>query len=290
MANLEDIISDIDSLPALPATAARLTSMLMSGESDIAEVAEIVRIDEALSITVLRYANSSMFGRPGREFNLRESIIRLGNATVLKIVMQQQIGQMLRDGGVAFGLERGAMWRGALGGAFAAEHLAKAHGFEDSDLCFVCGLLRDIGKLALDVRYGSDYVTKVNACLTDTMTFQEAEREAIGTDHAEVGAALAEHWQLPERICTAIRHHHTPPAEAPEHDTLIDLVHAADIVCLWAGLAVGYDGLQYHLSPHVKESLSLNRRSAEIEITTMWHRVREIEDAMNGTTHERHVA
>ena len=290
MANLEDIISDIDSLPALPATAARLASMLMSGESDITEVAEIVRVDEALSMTVLRYANSSMFGRPGREFNLRESIIRLGNATVLKIVMQQQIGQMLRDGGVAFGLERGAMWRGALGGAFAAENLAKEHGFDDPDLCFVCGLLRDIGKLALDIRYGQDYAAKVNACLKDSMTFQEAEREAFGTDHAEVGAALAKHWQLPDRMATVIQYHHTPPADPADHDMLIDLVHAADIICLWAGLAVGYDGLQYHLAPHVKESLSLNRRTAEIEITAMWNRVREIEDAMNGTTHERHVA
>ena len=39
---------------------------------------------------------------------------------------------------------------------------------------------------------------------------QELEREKIGADHSEVGAWLAENWQLPELLQAAIRCSHDP--------------------------------------------------------------------------------
>ena len=38
----------------------------------------------------------------------------------------------------------------------------------------------------------------------------DAEREVLGVDHAEVGALIAEHWNLPEALVVAIRYHHRP--------------------------------------------------------------------------------
>jgi HD-like signal output (HDOD) protein len=39
----------------------------------------------------------------------------------------------------------------------------------------------------------------------------EAEQNVLGTDHAEVGAALAYRWHLPDFIVEAIGLHHKPP-------------------------------------------------------------------------------
>ena len=149
---------------------------------------------------------------------------------------------------------------------------------------------RDVGKLALDVHFGADYEHQVAMHLEPSMTYVEAERSAIGYDHAEIGAELALHWQLPPRIADAIRYHHQPPAETPQHDVLFDIVHAADILCLWTGLAVGHDGLQYRLAPHVRESLKLTRREAELDITVMWGRLCEIEQTLNSANGERQIA
>lgn len=281
MAHLSDMLKSIDKLPAFPATAARVIALLNDKHIDVGAISHVVRLDEALSMTVLRYANSTHYGRPGKEFDLNQSIVRLGGDALLKIVLQQQVGSIFEDGGVAFGLQRGAMWRGALGGAFAAEHLGRRHCGTDHQLCFLCGLLRDIGKLALDACYGAQYAAKVSQHLQPSMTYVEAERLAFGTDHAEVGAELALHWKLPERIAEAIRYHHDPPALEPKHDDLFDIVHAADILCLWAGLAIGHDGLQYRLVPHVRQSLGLTRRSAETEVAMLWANVHEVEELMN---------
>jgi HD-like signal output (HDOD) protein len=280
MADLNELISGLESLPTLPSTSSRLISMLGDRDVDMGEVSDIVRIDEALSLTVLRYANSAAYGTPGREFNLRESIVRLGSETLLKIVLQLQVGQVVTRSCKAFDMSREAMWRSAIGGAVAAENLARQHCEEDRDICFVAGLLRDVGKLVLDQKFGESYAESVSQHLTPTTTFVDAERQAFGTDHAEVGGALCRHWQLPERIAQAVQFHHCPPVQGEGHDTLVDVVHAADIISLWSGLGIGQDGLQYELAPHVKTALKLSRRKAEREIAAMWAAVRSVEEAL----------
>jgi len=276
----------------LPGSSAQLVAMLNDRDLDMSEIAEIVRVDDALSMVVMRYANSAAYGSSSREFDLRESIVRLGSGSLLKLVLEQQVSQVFSGGCQAFELDRKSIWRGSIGGAVAAENLAAQHCPESKDLCFVTGLVRDVGKLVLDQKYGSDYALSVSEKLSLTTTFVEAERLAFGTDHAEVGAALCRHWGLPDRIAHAVQHHHAPIAEGQGHDQLTDIVHAADIIALWSGIGIGSDGLQYELAKHVKLSLKLSRRTAEKEIASMWSTVGKIEEAlgMNSADHERNAA
>lgn len=280
MVNLETLVSDIDSLPMLPGSSSRLVSMLNAQDIDMGEIAEIVRFDDALSMHVLRYANSAVHGSPNREFDLRESIVRLGSRAILKLVLEMQVGSAFSGGCEAFGLDRTTLWRGAIGGAIAGESLAEKHCPELKDLCFVAGLVRDVGKLVLDLKYGANYAQSVSDQMTEQTTFVDAERAAFGTDHAEVGAALCRHWNFPDRIANAVEHHHSPIEEGEGHDQLADIVHAADIIALWSGIGMGSDGMQYELANHVKLSLKLSRRTAEREIASMWGTVGTIETAM----------
>ncbi|MCH8344360.1 MAG: HDOD domain-containing protein [Planctomycetes bacterium] len=281
MAAVADILESVDRLPALPSTVIRLTAMLTDDQADLGEIEEVARHDEALSMAILRFANSALYGRAGREFNLRQSIVRLGGKMLLRIALEQQASKLFESAGEAYGLRRGALWRGSVGGAFAAEEMAKKHAFPDVDLCFLCGLLRDVGKLVMDAHYGADYLPMVSPHIAPGRTAVEGERAAFGADHAQIGAELALRWRLPQRIADAIRYHHEPPAEEPDHDLLFDIVHAGDIICLWAGLAIGHDGLQYKLAPHVRKGLGLGRREAELDITITWGRLRELEEMMD---------
>lgn len=288
MAQLNEMLDKIEQLPALPSSVIRITEMLTSGEPNLNEIEQIVRNDEALSITILKHANSAHYGRPGRIFNLKESLVRLGGKALMKIVLEQQASSLFLSTGTAYGLRRGAMWRGALGGALAADQIARTNKFADVELCFLCGLLRDIGKIVMDLHFADKYLEAVEKHMRPDRSFVECERAAFGMDHAQIGSELALRWGLPERICKAIRFHHEPPEHEPDHDQLIDIVHAADIICLWAGLAIGHDGLHYKLAPHVRESLNLDRRTAEIDIAMTWCRLQEIEESMESALVKEH--
>ncbi|HYD00031.1 MAG TPA: HDOD domain-containing protein [Phycisphaerales bacterium] len=283
MARLSDVLV-IDKLPAMPVALARALPLLFEPRSEWSAIERVIRQDEALTGTVLRLANSAVFGAPGRYFDLRTALPRLGRDLLRKTLLQQHVSGITGGENAAFGLRRGDMWRSALGGAIAAEEFARRHAPEAVPLAFVCGLLRDIGKLAVNATYGDAYAAMISPHLARGGSFTDAERAALGFDHAQVGAALACQWNLPRRIADAIETHHRPVPPGPGHDSLFDVVHAADSICRWAGLGVGDEGMEYGLATHVRESLRLDRRAAEREITLVWERLREAETPLEQAT------
>lgn len=280
MAGVSELLERVDRLPALPATVLRLIPLLSDDESPLEELRSIVQKDEALSMAVMKLANSAAFGAPGRTFSLKESVVRLGRRRLKALVMEQQTAPMFARAGSSFGLQRGALWRGSLAGAFGAEDFAEGRSDAPPELAFLCALLRDVGKIVLDLHFGAGYVGRVKEELARGLSFVEAERLAVGFDHAELGAALARRWRLPDRVADAIRFHHDPPARAPGHDALFDVVHAADTLCLWAGVSVGGDGLCYRFAEHVRTSFELDRAGADRRIIGMCDKLRGAEEEL----------
>jgi len=278
MGRVEDVVARCGELAAVPDTVVRVASMLADDSFDPNELERIVRADEALSAAVLRTANSARFGSPRKVFDLKESIVRLGSKHLLKIVLDMKADELFETAGEAYGLVRHGLWRSSIAGAVAAELIAETHKACEPAKAYIAGLLRDIGKLAIESALGRHALDGASQEDADETGFLAAEHAAIGVDHAEVGATLAEQWGLPAELCNAIRYHHTPPAPGEEGASpLTDVVHAADTVALWSGLAIGDDGLCYRLAEHVEDSLGITRKEVEREIAETWFRVREIE-------------
>ncbi len=291
MVSIKDILQSSDRMAAMPATIVKLTAAIAQGNTEPSEIASLVKSDEVLTAAVLRRANSVSFGAQGSTFDLRQSIVRLGTKNLTHIIMEQKSSDMFGESGTAFGLSRGSLWRSGIGGAIGAEFIAKRVLPEGSELAYIAGLMRDIGKIALEAFFGNEYFKVLEPHIHPSRTFVECERLALGFDHAEVGSAMAEAWGLPEELAGAIRWHHEPPASGEEsHAVLNDIVHAADAVCLWAGLAVGHDGLAYTIAPHVRDSLKLNRRETEIEIAHVWTEAKAIEESLNAPTAQEKTA
>ncbi|MFT3684234.1 MAG: HDOD domain-containing protein [Phycisphaerales bacterium] len=168
-------------------------------------------------------------------------------------------------------------------GALAAEELASLKYRSVAGTAFLCALLRDIGKLALNVGIGERYTQLVAQHTGDVRSFVEAERAAMGFDHAQLGAAMARKWGLPPEVADAIEHHHAPPAG--HVSPLTDLVHAADAVCRWMGPGVGTDGMEYTFDAGVQNRLGIDRQRVEAVVLAVFCRLKDIErpkDTSNG--------
>jgi HD-like signal output (HDOD) protein len=69
---------------------------------------------------------------------------------------------------------------------------------------------------------------------TGGMDFCQAERDVIGVDHQQLGAALAELWKFPRSCQLVAGHHHHPTTLSDNHRMLVTLVFVADTVCCQA--------------------------------------------------------
>ena len=131
-------------------------------------------------------------------------------------------------------LDRPGFWMHSLAVAIAAEQIARAHRDPQlpADEAFVCGLLHDIGKLALDHVLPRSFGRVLELADVNRGDIAQYERKIIGVDHHTAGKRLAEQWNLPLRLQDCIWLHGSPWESLPrvEHRRMIGLVQLADAV------------------------------------------------------------
>ena len=166
-------------------------------------------------------------------------------------------------------LEREAFWRHCLAVALAAEASARRAGSGLSPLlAFACGLLHDVGKVALDVAVPKSYRRVLAAAGGPKADIAQAEREILGLDHALAGREVARHWGLPRRIEEVIwLHHHPLEGQASTlagAAALIGLVQLADAIAREKRL--GFSGNRsFPLSSvHLAELVGLSADDASV--------------------------
>jgi len=245
---VELILRQIEALPTLPAVALKLLTLTTSDDASADEVIDLVRSDQAITARILSMAHRSNVG-VAEVSGVDHAVKLLGFSAVRNAVLSQKIFETFQDdepqpedGQPRF--DRTEYWRHCLAVGICAELIAKAHpgcGVDAGD-AFVCGLLHDIGKVALDHVLPKAYIKIIDLVDLNQGNIAEFERRVIGIDHQTVGKRLAEQWQLPHVIQDAIwlhggSYHHLP--ELP-HRKLIGTVTLADLIV--RRQHIGYSG------------------------------------------------
>ena len=222
------VISQIDSLPSVPMVYLQLLDELKSPEPSIQRAAEIIERDVGMTAKILQLANSAFFAFRHKVSSPRQAVTLIGLRTTKDLVLtveafaefdHRKLRQFPMQAVVNHCLETAALAR-----AIAVFEGAPRDVVDDA---FMAGLLHDVGKLLLADRLPLAYVGALRAARERGIPLWQAEREAIGTSHAEVGAYLMGLWGLPDPIVEALAYHHRPE-DCPHHEfTVLTAVHAA---------------------------------------------------------------
>lgn len=278
MSAMQDIIDQVQALPALPDTALKLMKAVGDPRSTMEDVVEAIRYDQVVTADVLRLCNSAYFGLSRRVTSLYEALLCLGNVKVLQLVMSVHTNAVLARPQEGYGLAPGVLWKHSVGVALAASSIAAHLKLPDAPMAFTAGLLHDIGKVVLNSYVSREFREIVRIVSERRISFLEAEKQMLGFTHSEVGAQIAEKWSLPEPIVRCIRFHHDPQSVVPP-DRLVDAVHVGDCVCLMLGIGIGDDGLSYRADNTVMQRCGLREPDLErlgLDVTTELHRVQEL--------------
>jgi putative nucleotidyltransferase with HDIG domain len=131
-------------------------------------------------------------------------------------------------------------WKHSLAVGLAAKALAASAGL-NPDHAFTAGLLHDIGRLVLVTCFPDHYRTVVENRAKSDDFLVAREREELGFDHADVGAALAKRWKFSPEVSEAVRAHHQP--WRPDALPLVALIHVADVTAHALDLAGEADAM-----------------------------------------------
>ena len=215
--NLEQIIAGASDLAALPQVVMRVLDLTVDPKATSADLERIIGLDQALAAKVLALANSAYYGLPRRISTLREAIVFLGVKTLRNQAATITTFNLFLGRSDTPALARRALWRHSVDTAQCARVITSllhpaAQEAVGCEQAYTCGLLHDIGKLALDRSRHALFVSIYEMAHVQHVRFHEIEGEVLPYTHAQIGGALATRWDLPPILCEAIAYHHTPRA------------------------------------------------------------------------------
>jgi HD-like signal output (HDOD) protein len=261
MIDLDRLIEQANELDPLPASAVRLAELVGSLDCHLGDVAELIEFDQALTVKLLRAANSAASGSAAPVGTVREAVIRMGTARVLALAVASSARPLLQARVPAYGLDEGALWRHSVAAAVAAETVPA---FCRSDVpaeTFTAALLHDVGKLVMGRFLSPEILGFIRqAQEVDHLGRLEAESLLLDVHHGELGGVIAQHWKLPPRVVLGITYHHNP-------DQGLDLI--CDLTCLTNEVAkrieAGLDARQFDFAipTQVAERLGLTPKTLD---------------------------
>jgi putative nucleotidyltransferase with HDIG domain len=206
LARIRAQIINSKDLPTIPVLLARILAVVDGDRSSTRDLVEVMQRDQALTGRVLRLANSGFFGFSREVSTLARAVMVLGFGSVRNLALGVKVWETLVSG---HDLELTELWEhSALVGA-AARLIAQRTRVAEPEEVFTAGLLHDVGRAVLALRFPGEYAAVLDAVNRDpTLTLADHERAAFGIDHAQAGAWLGETWALPPVMVEAAKRHH----------------------------------------------------------------------------------
>jgi putative nucleotidyltransferase with HDIG domain len=262
--DLKEVIKKASDLPSMPEVAFEVIRIADQSDSSASTVANTLSQDPSLSARVLRLANSAFYGMSREVNSVQESVVVLGMRTTKSLSLVAASFPWLHMALEGKGLNPKLLWNHCITCASFSKVLAAKTNNVDPEQAFCVALLHDMGTVALYLTLEEQFQYLLKQAKSGHHTFDLIEREFLGFDHAELGAALAEHWNLPKSFCKSIKYHHRP-SSADQPDMVTDIIHIADILVRQRGISEGLEGTFY-----AKDEGAFERYGVDPEVLETW--------------------
>lgn len=197
----------IGRLPSPKGVALAIMEISRRDDATLDEVVRVVQTDPALSGRLLHLANAAANG--GRAVvSINDAVMRLGLATVRQLAMGFSLVDQYQEGPCQ-DFDYAGFWSHSLFMAVASQALGGVTKIGVPDELFACGLLAQIGRLALATVYPCEYA----AILAEQVggdALIALERERLQADHNEFGAAILADNGIPSALAEPLYFHEMP--------------------------------------------------------------------------------
>ncbi|MDA3812555.1 MAG: HDOD domain-containing protein [Spirochaetaceae bacterium] len=197
----------LNKLPIIPEVASKIMSIGDdSHEFSFKNLEDIISVDPMLTSRILKVANSALYARQKEITTLQMAIGLLGFKNIKSLVIlltASQFSKQLKND--TFYTD---FWRHSIVTAFISREIyTRKKDRSNQDTAFILGLLHDIGRVALYNADPEQYKQILDITKEKSAKVISVEREVIKSDHQEIGAAVMQHWNLPEIFVEIAREH-----------------------------------------------------------------------------------
>jgi len=225
--NHDQLIEMVDKIPTFQESVHRILSLTTSADCSPKDLVQVIEYDPILTMKVLKLVNSAYFGLSQEVTSVNHAVVYVGINTIKNVAISVATTGALPKTNKA-GLNMNQFWAHSLAVGVIAKLLAENKGVGKNEQAnyFVAGLLHDIGKVLFAHFLPDDYQQVLQKAENENLPIHQVEKQLLGFDHSEIGAMVAEKWQLPAELVSSIKFHHATGNE--DQSSLALAIYAAN--------------------------------------------------------------
>ncbi|GHV41322.1 ATP-binding protein [Spirochaetia bacterium] len=233
------IVDNVNSLPQFPENILTIQKMIADPKSEMGGIARQISMDPAMTADMLKLVNSAQYMLSKKVDSIAEAVKMLGIRGIKNLLYSYGTQKVLGDDTA----EKKTLWEHSYKTAFYAYNLVKNFGRDKNllDDVYVGGILHDMGKIIFS-NVHPDLLARIKEfCAEKNLPASTFEDLAAGMNHAEIGALIAEKWNFPENLISAIRYHHDPSSAPLGAQALVETVYLANMFCEYEAENITFD-------------------------------------------------
>lgn len=239
---LKQSLANLDSLPAMPATAQKLLALPLDTDEGEAQMLQLIGQDPQISAKIISLANSPIMGVSRKLNTVSDAAMLLGLTRVKSVAVGIASMSHLAQSPAGKYFKPQDLWLHSMTVAIVMRTIAQAMPRNirpNEDQIFLAGLLHDIGFMALHhIDTEASDALHHQLLLQPERSILEIELETLGITHCYIGSQLARHWHLPEEIIAVLGYHHPPYVEeVADGNPLVRLVSLSEKIAPNYGIA-----------------------------------------------------
>ena len=221
-------------LPVMPEVAQRCLATIRDPKFMQSKLTADLEREPLLAALIMRTAMSA--ANAGTNVRtLDQAVSAIGQQRLKSLIVEFMTRELFRSPNPRIQAAVKNVWQHSVAVAVLARDIAALTTGANSDVCYLAGLLHDVGKpvLAAMMLEAEKVLSKDKPGWVDV----ELWRSTIETAHRQVGTALAKEWKLPEDVTAGIR-------DCTEYDTAnpggaANVVRFANALAKREGFATG---------------------------------------------------
>lgn len=203
---MAECVDRCEQLKAFSPTVSMLLKITSSKDVSMERVVKAASQDHAITLKILKLANSVAYGRGDPVDSLKNAVMRIGLDKIRQAVMNIGLIEQFDGGSSTFNLPH--FWEHAIGCGVVAAELAQHTGVVDTEAAFTAGLLHDVGRVVLMEQLGERYAGVVDQARALNLPLEQVESRMLLVNHADVMDRLLHAWKFSRHLINPVVFHH----------------------------------------------------------------------------------
>ena len=206
---IQEHLDNCTELKGMSPTVAQILKMTQSSQCSIDDVARAIKQDHAVSLQILKLANSSAYTRGEPLDTVQKAVMRIGLTQIRQAVLNLSVVNQFSSESQNSLLNTPQFWEHSIATGLITAKITNALSEKDSDsdTAFTMGLLHDVGRIIYQEMLGEEY----NRVLQTAEALQEplevVESRMLLINHADAMDRILHKWKFPKELVNPIALH-----------------------------------------------------------------------------------